>query len=382
MSDRKGTQRGPGGKATSKTRGVEGSGGARGRAPLFPPPPVWRTVPQPPPTTPTSGRSGAMKSARRDLFIGAAAGEPTARVRVVGDAGTGQGSAAQAAPPLGAVAAEAQWQEEEQPELPFELSFGDLSPSALKLTPTGQRLMGELEEGLDTQSTALVPSGSSSFAEGGKEGQAAVEQEEEVEGHPEVLPSQPLPTQASPSAPTSRHGVSAQSSSQEVAQEAAAAASRRGGQTSSFVWKHFQVSEVNPRIAQCQLCRAHVSRGRDLAHLSTSGLTNHLKRHHQALLLQGERQTAATGVPKRKTPGSLGVSRAAATTSSAPSALPQSSPRGEAGALALLCQKTIPELLGMAGTSVPRGGGGCSLQKTHPAPRVADGSRWVPLFNG
>ncbi|XP_078244277.1 uncharacterized protein LOC144587456 [Pogona vitticeps] len=56
----------------------------------------------------------------------------------------------------------------------------------------------------------------------------------------------------------------------------------RGPKRSSEIWRHFQTYEEDRRFAICKLCKARVSRGRDLRHLTNSGMIWHYKHTHAA----------------------------------------------------------------------------------------------------
>nr|XP_020671326.1 uncharacterized protein LOC110091515 [Pogona vitticeps] len=56
----------------------------------------------------------------------------------------------------------------------------------------------------------------------------------------------------------------------------------RGPKRSSEIWRHFQTYEEDRRFAVCKLCKARVSRGRDLRHLTNSGMIWHYKHTHAA----------------------------------------------------------------------------------------------------
>lgn len=64
----------------------------------------------------------------------------------------------------------------------------------------------------------------------------------------------------------------------------AAALPKRGAPRKSGVWDHFRVSE-DRREAECLLCGVTVKRGKDLGHLTSSGMKSHLKFHHRAVVV-------------------------------------------------------------------------------------------------
>nr|XP_060616253.1 zinc finger BED domain-containing protein 4-like isoform X2 [Anolis sagrei ordinatus] len=76
------------------------------------------------------------------------------------------------------------------------------------------------------------------------------------------------------------------------------------GRPRSSVWDHFQVRLEDRTQAVCKHCKRKVSRGKNIKHLSTTGMQMHLKRHHP--LQAGMTQTGTgCGISSSKTPSSL-----------------------------------------------------------------------------
>lgn len=56
----------------------------------------------------------------------------------------------------------------------------------------------------------------------------------------------------------------------------------------SVIWKHFKEEESDPRVAECLYCTRKVSRDRVVGHLINTSMTQHMKAHHNSILLQAE----------------------------------------------------------------------------------------------
>ncbi|XP_054844275.1 zinc finger BED domain-containing protein 4-like [Eublepharis macularius] len=328
MSKRRGVQRGPGGKVKVKTRGL----GGRGRDAVLPPPARRRTAPtQLSSTSPAPGLAGESKRPRKVVFAEAAAGAPPPQVPEAG-AGTGQGLAAEAPSPTAVMTQQC---EEDQHEMCFGVDLGDAS---LPIPNPGTPGMLEERSSIGEPSPVSSEASCRSFQER-QEQSMEVTEEEEVEAVPSrVLPSQLLCSRPSPSAPT-RQTAYAPSASQEAAPGVSAAAGQHGCHYSSAIWDHFQKME-DPSYAQCQLCQAQISPGKDRAHFLITRLRNHLKNHHQEVLLQEAREAGAAQLPasqERSDPMTIS------------GALPSRSPVGGGG------QGSLTEMFSEGGTNVPRG---------------------------
>uniref|UniRef100_A0A803TRE2 BED-type domain-containing protein n=1 Tax=Anolis carolinensis TaxID=28377 RepID=A0A803TRE2_ANOCA len=59
------------------------------------------------------------------------------------------------------------------------------------------------------------------------------------------------------------------------------------GRPRTFLWDHFEVHSQQSSLAVCRHCGMHISRGKDMRHLSTTGLRYHMKRHHPSIPLGG-----------------------------------------------------------------------------------------------
>lgn len=61
---------------------------------------------------------------------------------------------------------------------------------------------------------------------------------------------------------------------------------------SSSVWKHFTVSAADKTKVICNVCKSQISRGRDIKHLSTSAMHNHMHLKHPLLVLSANPPTS------------------------------------------------------------------------------------------
>lgn len=61
---------------------------------------------------------------------------------------------------------------------------------------------------------------------------------------------------------------------------------------SSSVWKHFTVSAADKTKVICNVCKSQISRGRDIKHLSTSAMHNHMHLKHPLPVLSANPPTS------------------------------------------------------------------------------------------
>lgn len=58
------------------------------------------------------------------------------------------------------------------------------------------------------------------------------------------------------------------------------------------VWKHFTVIAADKTKVICNVCKSQISRGRDIKHLSTSAMHNHMHLKHPLLVLSAKPPTS------------------------------------------------------------------------------------------
>uniref|UniRef100_A0A803T1C6 BED-type domain-containing protein n=1 Tax=Anolis carolinensis TaxID=28377 RepID=A0A803T1C6_ANOCA len=76
------------------------------------------------------------------------------------------------------------------------------------------------------------------------------------------------------------------------------------GRPRSYIWDHFHVHTQRATLAVCRHCGANISRGRDLRHLATSGLSSHMKRHHPSISVGGGAASPCSGsISTQSSPG-------------------------------------------------------------------------------
>uniref|UniRef100_A0A803T9E6 BED-type domain-containing protein n=1 Tax=Anolis carolinensis TaxID=28377 RepID=A0A803T9E6_ANOCA len=76
------------------------------------------------------------------------------------------------------------------------------------------------------------------------------------------------------------------------------------GRPRSYIWDHFHVHTQRATLAVCRHCGANISRGRDLRHLATSGLSSHMKRHHPSISVGGGAASTSSGsISTQSSPG-------------------------------------------------------------------------------
>ncbi|XP_062838596.1 zinc finger BED domain-containing protein 4-like [Anolis carolinensis] len=79
------------------------------------------------------------------------------------------------------------------------------------------------------------------------------------------------------------------------------------GRPRSYIWDHFHVHTQRATLAVCRHCGANISRGRDLRHLATSGLSSHMKRHHPSISVGGGAGSPSSGsISTQSSPGEDG----------------------------------------------------------------------------
>uniref|UniRef100_A0A803TK93 BED-type domain-containing protein n=1 Tax=Anolis carolinensis TaxID=28377 RepID=A0A803TK93_ANOCA len=74
------------------------------------------------------------------------------------------------------------------------------------------------------------------------------------------------------------------------------------GRPRSYIWDHFHVHTQRATLAVCRHCGANISRGRDLRHLATSGLSSHMKRHHPSISVGGGAASPCSGSISTQSP--------------------------------------------------------------------------------
>uniref|UniRef100_A0A803TQX6 BED-type domain-containing protein n=1 Tax=Anolis carolinensis TaxID=28377 RepID=A0A803TQX6_ANOCA len=76
------------------------------------------------------------------------------------------------------------------------------------------------------------------------------------------------------------------------------------GRPRSYIWDHFHVHTQRATLAVCRHCGENISRGRDLRHLATSGLSSHMKRHHPSISVGGGAASPCSGsISTQSSPG-------------------------------------------------------------------------------
>ncbi|XP_062828960.1 zinc finger BED domain-containing protein 4-like [Anolis carolinensis] len=139
-------------------------------------------------------------------------------------------------------------------------STADIRPSP-NLTQEDDVVVLELEMGPNQEIVCLTPTLLSSESE---------EEEEDPSNQGPSEEALPTPTHPSPATiPRSRGAVAL-------------------GRPKSSLWDHFSVHTQRANLAVCGHCGAYISRGKNLKHLSTTGLRVHMKRHHPTIPLGGE----------------------------------------------------------------------------------------------
>uniref|UniRef100_R4G9Q5 BED-type domain-containing protein n=1 Tax=Anolis carolinensis TaxID=28377 RepID=R4G9Q5_ANOCA len=77
-------------------------------------------------------------------------------------------------------------------------------------------------------------------------------------------------------------------------------ASKSSTRRRSSVWDHFETDPNDSTFAICWHCNAKVSRGRDIKHLTTSGLMHHVRRQHPTQMGSGSSTTSSSVVVTKK----------------------------------------------------------------------------------